>query len=661
LNLINIVNDQQKEIKKLKMKNSNQNKSLNDIMTIKKRIKNINDNLKQNKKINIKSNIKSLKFSNSNLQERYLRAFSTTKKNRGPERTLLNNYLSNYNILKNDKKTFPKKRKLLQIKKLISLIAKKRSLFVLIETAETNNNFFKIYKEDSNSLNSNPAPIFYTSTLVDPNGIKDGEIYKIFNEQFLESIIKTEKYSQLIFCDRGYLLEKEKPSYPKINLIVDRNEKNDIYIYTLKLDNKNNNINNNKNIVFSCEDLNCKGEGILDLEKNNFSIVHQHEIKHKDYHINEDSHFTVQFFWNLLFKYREIKTIEVILLPNEYDLKAICNNPTLICQNINKNYNTKSKGEILFSTSTEKDRILEKKTLAEKEAENKKEKSLNSSIEQKDNSSKSNIGKTTFHLKNNKSHLPIFSSINYNIIKENEKIPKNDINKNINNNSSNNGNGTLNLGGNCFNSINNSTNINDIDNYKFVPSEFEKSSNNDKDKNENDNENKNSINDGNDDQCKFINNSIDLQNYCCKFKEESNNSGNTINEKKTSEKEEKEEKEEEEIYEGDTFSLSGSEEVFKDCYVKSKKRRKVCNSSFMIYKNKIYEQEELSDFSFEDDTFSFCSQCTICAQIKQTNTESNKLQNNTINNINCNNLYNSVNTNDLNYNNSNYFNYINSV
>ena len=116
LNLINIVNDQQKEIKKLKMKNSNQNKSLNDIMTIKKRIKNINDNLEQNKKINIKSNIKSLKFSNSNLQERYLRAFSTTKKNRGPERTLLNNYLSNYNILKNDKKTFPKKRKLLQIK-----------------------------------------------------------------------------------------------------------------------------------------------------------------------------------------------------------------------------------------------------------------------------------------------------------------------------------------------------------------------------------------------------------------------------------------------------------------------------------------------------------------------------------------------------------------
>ena len=112
LNLINIVNDQQKEIKKLKMKNSNQNKSLNDILTIKKHIKNVNDNLEQNKK----SNIKSLKFSNSNLQERYLRAFSTTKKNRGRERSLLNNYLSNYNILKNDKKVFPKKRKLLQIK-----------------------------------------------------------------------------------------------------------------------------------------------------------------------------------------------------------------------------------------------------------------------------------------------------------------------------------------------------------------------------------------------------------------------------------------------------------------------------------------------------------------------------------------------------------------
>lgn len=112
LNLINIVNDQQKEIKKLKMKNSNQNKSLNDILTIKKHIKNVNDNLEQNKK----NNIKSLKLSNSNLQERYLRAFSTTKKNRGRDRSLLNNYLSNYNILKNDKKIFPKKRKLLQIK-----------------------------------------------------------------------------------------------------------------------------------------------------------------------------------------------------------------------------------------------------------------------------------------------------------------------------------------------------------------------------------------------------------------------------------------------------------------------------------------------------------------------------------------------------------------
>ena len=112
LNLINIVNDQQKEIKKLKMKNSNQNKSLNDILTIKKHIKKVNDTLEQNKK----NNIKSLKFNNSNLQERYLRAFSTTKKNRGRERSLLNNYLSNYNILKNDKKVFPKKRKLLQIK-----------------------------------------------------------------------------------------------------------------------------------------------------------------------------------------------------------------------------------------------------------------------------------------------------------------------------------------------------------------------------------------------------------------------------------------------------------------------------------------------------------------------------------------------------------------
>ena len=47
---------------------------------------------------------------------------------------------------------------------------------------------------------------------------------------------------------------------------------------------------------FICEDQNCKGEGLLDIEKNNFIIIHSHEIKHKDYHINEDSHFTVNFF-----------------------------------------------------------------------------------------------------------------------------------------------------------------------------------------------------------------------------------------------------------------------------------------------------------------------------------------------------------------------------
>ena len=97
-------------------------------------------------------------------------------------------------------------RKSLKIKKLISLMAKNRCLYILIETEESNNSNCKIYKEEIN----NQLPIFFTSTNDDPNFLREGEIYKITNEKFLDSIINTEKYSQIILLDKGYLYEREK-------------------------------------------------------------------------------------------------------------------------------------------------------------------------------------------------------------------------------------------------------------------------------------------------------------------------------------------------------------------------------------------------------------------------------------------------------------------
>ena len=81
---------------------------------------------------------------------------------------------------------------------------------------------------------------------------------------------------------------------------------------------------------------------------------------------------------------------------------------------------------------------------------------------------------------------------------------------------------------------------------------------------------------------------------------------------------------EEEIYDGDTFSLSGSEEIFRDCFIKSKKRRKIMkNTNFMIYKNKLYENDELKELQLNEETFSYCSQCELCAQSKQNNSGNN--------------------------------------
>ena len=610
-------------------------------------------------------------------------------------------------------------RKSLQIKKLLSLTAKKKCLYVLIETEESKNN----YRQNKDENNNIPSPIFFTSTLGDPNGVKEGEVYKICNEHLLDSIIKTEKYTQLIFFDRGYLLEKEKPKFPKINLIVDRDEKNDIYIYTLK--NKNNsyslnslsNMNNSSNISFICEDLNCKGEGILDIDKNIFFVNHEHEIKHKDYHINEDSHFTVQFFWNCLFKYREIKTLEVILLPNEFDLKMIYNNPSLINQDLyieqNKNINiynnqpvNKPKENILFSTT--RDIFF----LKNKEQENKKEKNTNNfnvstisnSIEEVKNDKKFiktkknynsnnlNISKITFTLDKGikKDNIPLFNSINYNTNANNDNNNTNNIIDNIyncNNNKDNNSlkkddinndnNNSNNISNTCINKDNiNSINIDnnyiisniiidDIDQYKCPPLELTQPSNNfininiKNDNNEinnnisnekdNSNDNNNNINNLKENLGNPIKQNVENNLICneCEVLNKSNiqNLKDENNVELISNNIKVDEKEEDEIYEGDIFSISGSEEIFKDCYANSKKRRKIItNTNFMIYKNKIYEENELKELSLNEDSFSFCSQCTICVQNKQNLNNSYQNNKNSINyNYNNNNNYDTYN------------------
>ena len=100
LQLINIVNDQQMEIKKLKKKN--ENKSLNEILSLKTQIQNLNNTFKQN-------TIKNSKSKNLTTDKTIKKAFSTKK-----ERNL--SKLLNYNNVKNDKKGAQKRKRFLKIK-----------------------------------------------------------------------------------------------------------------------------------------------------------------------------------------------------------------------------------------------------------------------------------------------------------------------------------------------------------------------------------------------------------------------------------------------------------------------------------------------------------------------------------------------------------------
>ena len=102
LQLINIVNEQQNEIKKLKRVNSNDKKSLNEILSLKTQIQELNNTFKQNNIVNSKDN-------KINASKNIKKAFST-KKDKSME-TLLNN-----NYLENEKKGIQKKKRFLKIK-----------------------------------------------------------------------------------------------------------------------------------------------------------------------------------------------------------------------------------------------------------------------------------------------------------------------------------------------------------------------------------------------------------------------------------------------------------------------------------------------------------------------------------------------------------------
>ena len=546
-------------------------------------------------------------------------------------------------------------RKSLKIKKLISLMAKKRCLYILIETEESNNFNFKIYNEETN----NQLPVFFTSTMNDPNFLREGEIYKITNEKFLDSVINTEKYSQIILLDKGYLYEKEKEksksksNFPLIYLILNRNEKNDIYIYTQKT----NKIEKENFIEFICEDQNCKAEGILDLLKNDFSIIKEHEIQHKDYHINDDVHFSTQFFWSFIFKYREIKTLQIVLLPHEYDIKMIYNDPLLFNRNTNNTYINLSKN--IFNTVKEKEKEKVNNIINKEEKIFELSKDLNK--ENKDNKNKELLNnnnntneKSNIFLGKSRSKSPpvLFNSINYN----NNTIVNNDTNKTNNDNKINNIKKS-----NYF-----STSIDEIDSYKCPPLEIVQSDNNinisyntndifklEKEKKDNPIINLNEDKDKN-----------HIKSIIPTIIEEVNKESapnpkelkeievlNSINIKK---EEDNTKIIEEEIYEGDNFSLSGSEEVFRDCFINSTKRRKIIkNINFMIFKNKIYENDELKELQLDEDTFSYCSQCSLCAQSKQNN-NNNYIEtsiNNDMNSFNqsLNNSNNNNNSNDISY------------
>ena len=489
----------------------------------------------------------------------------------------------------------------LRIEKILRLIPKKKTLYVEIETTD---------KEKQNINNTNKidqVPIFYTLTPIDPNNIKENEIFNFPNQinsfQNFEEIIKTGLYNQIILIDRGYLFKKENPKKPIINLIVDRNEKNDIYIYQLK-PTINLEKNSKTNFIFCCEDKNCNAEGILDIEKNTFSIIKKHKIQHKDYHIN-NTHYTIQIFWNFLYKFKEIKTVQVLIVPLEYDIKTLSSqnidfspNTFNVTSNsiINEENTPPKKKEVIFNVKM--DNSLNKSLSVIREENEEDEIAENNHLLNK-TIDENNIVTLNITNINNSNNKNIFISerdhnchykFNCKVIDKTKEIKDENNNSLIQDS----------IDKEFSKNINNQFNISTINKEKENIIKHEKN-----DKIENKKPDKNSTS------------------------------------KKKSKSKQKESKEKikpiSEEYIGEDFSLSGSEDLYQEIYIKSKKRRKITKTDYITLNNKIKEKN-INKNDEDTESITYCSQCSICVKEKKNKSKKNIEKTNPLISINNNNI-----------------------
>lgn len=209
LQLINIVNDQQIQIKKLKRRNLNQNKSLNEILSLKTQDKNFNNNLE------IKNNtIKNIRNNNLNLHEHYLRAFST-KKSKGHEK-LLNKY-----FIKNEKKEFQKRRRFLKIK-INDNEGQYYSTSNIVHHKKFNSNIPSKIGDDLVYLNVNMNWINTKTNNLKNNNEIEGKIKKNFNlSSKLPNLIYSNKNNSRI-NKLNIIQDEENEKKEEINLMMQK-------------------------------------------------------------------------------------------------------------------------------------------------------------------------------------------------------------------------------------------------------------------------------------------------------------------------------------------------------------------------------------------------------------------------------------------------------
>ena len=230
------------------------------------------------------------------------------------------------------------------IQKILRLIPKHNTLYIDIETSEKQS----IIKDSEKQIR---APLFSIQTDFSLYAIKENEIYtfttqsNIFHN--LEKIIYNFPCEQIILIDRGFLFKKENPLNPKIFYLINKVEKNDIKIYHLEKE---------SNLLFKCEEENCYAFGQLDIEKQIFNLENEHSnIEHN----NLSKYKFLEFFS----KFKDIKIVEILIVPTEYDLKKISDDYQKIF--IPKNNEIESDSDY-FSLSGSEDLYLEKYVKSQK-------------------------------------------------------------------------------------------------------------------------------------------------------------------------------------------------------------------------------------------------------------------------------------------------------